>query len=273
MVSFKLFKAGYCKQCEKIARKSGDVKVAEFPMIVGLIEFGDEKVLFDTGYSRHFKECTGPLPEKLYDMLIPVTLDDDGDIANILLKNGIDPYSITKVVLSHFHADHISGVRLFDHAQVICSKAGMEDFYSRGRIASIREGYLHGLLPDNFKDKAHFFEDLERVNETLLAGFDNAFWLNKENEIAIVELPGHKKGHFGLYIKPLNTLFAADVCWRRETYIDLQMPSFIGLAVQEDKQAYVETIRLVHKLHHEQGVRIILCHCLDSYQDYLDEKA
>jgi glyoxylase-like metal-dependent hydrolase (beta-lactamase superfamily II) len=268
MIKIDLFQAGYCMQCEKIARRNGKIKNVKFPMIVGYIEYGKEKIIFDTGYSEHFKECTQKMPEKLYDLVVPVMLSEEKNIYNILKKNGINPEEITKVILSHFHADHISGVSLFNNTKVLCSKIGFKDFSESKGLMAIKEGYLHKLLPKDFGDHAIFFEDLNKVDGVILEGFDNAYWIDQEKEIAIVELLGHKKGHYGLYIKELNVFFIADACWKRESFLNLDYPNIIGLSIQENKKEYIETINKLNKLSKSSDIKIIPSHCIDTYNDF-----
>lgn len=273
MVKIDLFKAGHCMQCEKLARKKGVFKNVKFPMIVGYIEYGEEKVLFDTGYSEHFKECTSKYPQKLYDLLVPVTLEEKSEnIYNVLKENNIDPESITKIILSHFHADHISGVNSFSNVDILCSKEGYKDFKDAKGLMAVREGYLKNLLPEDFESRSSYFENLEKVEkEDLLEGFNEAYWLDKSAGISLIELKGHKKGHFGLYIKSLNTFFIADSCWQREAYMNLDFPSFIGLSIQENKKDYINTIKKINKLY-KLGINMIPCHCIKTYNEFKKEK-
>mgnify|MGYP003350992870 CR=1 FL=1 len=50
-VKYQLFEVGHCKHCERITKKTGRLRAANFPAIVALISHPTKgKILFDTGY-------------------------------------------------------------------------------------------------------------------------------------------------------------------------------------------------------------------------------
>ena len=78
-------------------------------------------VLVDTGYSSRFFSETTHFPNRLYRMITPVTLTDPEGIAGQLRRHGVAPEEIRHVVITHFHADHIGGLKDFPNAVFHCS--------------------------------------------------------------------------------------------------------------------------------------------------------
>ena len=67
-------------------------------------------MLFDTGYSQRFFDATRQFPYRLYRHATPVTLREDELAINQLSTLNLRPSDITRIFISHFHADHISAL-------------------------------------------------------------------------------------------------------------------------------------------------------------------
>jgi glyoxylase-like metal-dependent hydrolase (beta-lactamase superfamily II) len=77
-----------------------------------VIRAADGITLFDTGYDVAARDWLGEIPGT--------------DTPACLALLGIDPADVTRVVCSHFHYDHIGHLRLFERAEVVCSRAEWE---------------------------------------------------------------------------------------------------------------------------------------------------
>src|SRR5450755_3977783 len=66
-------------------------EVVPIPFNITLLKFGNETVLFDAGTGGQFQPTAGAM------------------IANMAAA-GIQPAQITKVIVSHFHPDHVFGL-------------------------------------------------------------------------------------------------------------------------------------------------------------------
>lgn len=269
--SLKLLKVGYCKHCERIARKKGAFKNIKFPMIVGLIKDPQSGyVLFDTGYSKHFFECTQTFPDKLYAMTTPVTLDDNEKIEHLLEKENIKLTDIHYVVISHFHADHISGLKLFPNATFICSKDAIDDFQSKEGFFAVKKGYLKRLLPEKFESRLLLKESLPKEKTAKkIFPFNDAYALS--TNIKIIDLNGHAKGQIGLLIN--NEYFlVADACWSDLAYKNIDLPSKITNFIFDDKNEYINNIKKLNTLYkNNKDIEIIPSHCENTY-NRLNEK-
>src|SRR5690606_4799410 len=111
---------------------------------VFLYDDGRHRVLFDAGYAP--EPWRAGAAAALYRRLLPPRVDAAETIDARLRATRIDPGSVTHVVLSHLHPDHIGGLRFLPQARVVVS-AGVARTLAAPRI---RDGVLRRLLPDGF---------------------------------------------------------------------------------------------------------------------------
>ncbi len=79
------------------------------------------RLLFDVGYAKHIFQATKPFPFSLYRRITPVVTSDALSIRSQLADRAIAASDIRAVVLSHFHADHIAGLKDFPESSFIAS--------------------------------------------------------------------------------------------------------------------------------------------------------
>ena len=97
--------------------------------------------------------------------------------------------------------------------------------------------------------------------------FSTGFDLFGDRSMMVIPLPGHSKGHIGLYVKASRDVFlVADSCWHQETFKNLIYPSRLTYwAVHDNKAQYIQTIQQLHQLYsRNKNLEIIPSHCLHS---------
>ncbi len=270
----KFLEIGHCTHCERMVRKKGAYKDKRFPMIIALIQHPEiGNILFDTGYTEHFAHCTSTYPNKLYADVTPHVIEDNL-LVNSLLEEGLTPADIDKVIISHFHADHISGLRLFKNAKFICSKRGINDFNKHKGLSGLRKGYIHDLLPSDFLKRVQYSESFDfKTLEGEMQPFFFGHQLASDDSLLIVDLPGHAAGQIGLVIKTDTQRFfmVADACWLEETYKNLEYPNLLANIVFHDSFAYKWTIKKIHDLHNRhKDIIIIPSHCEKTFERIKD---
>ena len=113
-VSFRLLKVGSCSHLECMAIGGGRWQGVEFPSLCALIGHPERGwMLYDTGYSEHFLAATETFPERFYRLLTPVELRSTECLVAQLQSLGIEAADIREVLISHFHGDHVAGLRDF----------------------------------------------------------------------------------------------------------------------------------------------------------------
>ena len=200
MADLELLKVGHCFHPEAMVMKGHPWKPMLFPAIVGLLRHPSRgPVLFDTGYAHRFLDETRQFPNRLYRMLTPMHLDHEESLLQQLQLRGIGAEDIRYIFISHFHADHVSGLKDFPSATFLCSRAGLEAITSMGPVRGLMKGYLKNLLPADFAARVRFIEDCEEIPlDPALAPFARGHDLFGDGGYFAVSLPGHAHGHMGL---------------------------------------------------------------------------
>jgi len=247
-----LLKVGSCRHLECLAVRGGRIAPIVFPALAALILHPEAgPILFDTGYAEHFTEATQRFPERLYRWSTPVTLPAGQTLERQLARHGVTPPEIGLCIVSHFHADHIAGLRDLPRARIIAMKLGYQTLRRYGRWRGLLHGSLPHLLPDDLPERLTLADScavlaMPRPWELLGQGYD----LLGDGSLIGVPLPGHSPGHMGLLLRDTAqryVLLAADSSWSSHAVSDNRMPSSLVRPIFEDWKAYRVTLDLLHR--------------------------
>ncbi|MCD8488418.1 MAG: MBL fold metallo-hydrolase [Desertifilum sp.] len=267
------FKAGYCTHPEAVVIRDGRWKTTQFPALFALIshpQFG--AILFDTGYSDRFFQETRQFPLQLYALTTPVYFKPEDSAVRQLQHQGIEAAAVRFIIISHFHADHIGGLRDFPNAQFICFKSAYEAVKYRRGISALKAGFLVGLLPKDFEQRAIFVEDKPQVALPLqYTPFETGFDLLGDASLLAVELPGHATGQLGLFFSDASHqsyFLIADACWLSRAYQEFIKPHPIANLIFSDGRQYGDTLSKIHQLHQlNPELKIIPTHCPQAWDE------
>jgi glyoxylase-like metal-dependent hydrolase (beta-lactamase superfamily II) len=269
-VKVSIFTAGYCTCPEHIALSGGRWSDIRFPAM--FVMFEHERygaMLYDTGYSYRFFDETRRLPNRLYRMLTPVTMREEQLAVNQLAARGVRPGDITRVFISHFHADHVAALGDFPNAQFVFLPQAYDAVKRLHGLGALKHAYLPGLIPDDFVERANplavsILKPLPAEFRPFSVGFD----LLGDESLLAVELPGHAVGQMGLIARGGDgtiDFFVADAAWLRRSVVENLPPHWIANLLFPDPRAYRATLAGMHTLHVNcPGVRIIPSHCAET---------
>ncbi|MBC9877720.1 MBL fold metallo-hydrolase [Bradyrhizobium sp. INPA01-394B] len=165
------------KLAEVLRRTNAPAPMAWPAANIPLIQIGRELVLVDVGDGKNFQPT-------------------EGELLSCLRVNGIDPASITKVVLTHAHPDHLWG---------ICNSAGELNypnatyhvgsaewnFWMSSDVATSLPADFRGIVP--------------RTQRALAAIADRVTFVKHGDEIVsgmrVLSTPGHTPGQFSLELE------------------------------------------------------------------------
>lgn len=267
MAKVTAFRVGHCTHPSCMALKGSGWKSRCFPSRAYLIETAQGLYLWDTGYANHFHDAAAHGVYQWYPRVTPVTLQPQDALLVQLQAQGIAPRDIHTLVLSHFHADHVAGLRDFPHARLLCSASGWEAVRQLTGLAAVRRAFLPGLMPPDIEARLQFVEQYApSALPQALAPFTHGHAITGHDDMYVVPLPGHAVGHLGAFVREDAgwTLLASDAAWAPESFEELRGPSELSFLVQHDRRAYYETLHKLHALHHGGQARIHLTHASDA---------
>ncbi len=261
-----ILRVGACRHPEAMTLKGGHWCPVSFPALVGLIRhrtFGP--ILFDTGYDERFFAATEPFPERLYRLATPVQFDSSDSLPFQLARFGLTPDDIAGVFLSHFHGDHVSGLRNFPNSRIFCASEGLKRLRTGGRFGRVRQGLLSALVPDGIEDNSEFFESMTRIAlPKEMAPFSHGADVLGDGSLIAVELPGHCPGHWGLLVRLHDgrpIFFIGDAAWSIAAVVDNRPPPAVTTALLGETSAYRRTLSALNTVSRTGAVELIPSHC------------
>lgn len=258
------FDAGYCTHPACIALSGGRWAVCRFPSRAWLIEAGGKRWLWDTGYAAHFYDHTRSGLFSLYRKLTPVYFDPDDAMCRQLQAQGLAVRDLDGLILSHFHGDHIAGLRDFPGLPILCSGRGWQQLRHLRGVAALRRAFVPGLIPPDFEARMQAVEALpECALPAELAPFSHGWVLpGSAGEVLLLPLPGHAEGHIGAFVQTDDgwVLLAADAAWSARGYRELRGPARIAHLLMADTADYYRTLRQLQQLDAGGAAQIALCH-------------
>lgn len=241
----------------------------ELPVHFVLIEHPLGKVLFDAGASPRIQREANRFPFFLYRSLAPLDCREDHQASALLGDIGTAATDIRLVILSHFHPDHIGGVRDFPEAVFLFWRKSYDNLKNRGLLGGFLRGFLKGLLPADFEPRSRYLDGAVWVRlEPEFAPFDSAWDVFEDRTVFAVPLPGHVEGHVGLLIRAEDATYflVGDACFTSRSYRELVFPNLTAMRwLHDDPRKYIETVGKIHSLHKQRpDIKIIPSHCPEA---------
>lgn len=273
-VGFRWLERGSCRHPERATISGGSLCAVDFPAMVGVIEHPAQGIfLFDTGYDPAFIEATKPFPERFYRWTTPVEIDARQEWHAWLATYGIEDSAIAGTIISHFHGDHVAGMKHLADRPVFCSRAGLVELRRPNRFGRVRQGFLPKLVPPAADANARFFEDAaNHALPSAFAPFTEGRDILGDGSLIAVELPGHCVGHWGLALcttEDCFVLLAADAVWSGKSISEGRPPPRLTTALLGNTQAYRSTLNLLSKAaQSNQELAILPSHCTASAKNF-----
>lgn len=266
--------AGYCFANEKHAIQGGENKPVKFNALYGLILHPEKGwILFDTGYAERFYDVTKNFPNKIYAKITKVFVKTEDEIQWQLNSFGIKVSDIKHVIISHFHADHIGGLKDFNNAQFYCSRPAYKQMKNMPSFLGVTKGILKDLIPADFDSRLRFIEDIALPNHDEIFGVKYDLW--GDTSMYIYDLPGHAAGQIGMQVQTTknNYFLVSDACWYKKSFEEMCPAHPITSIVFDSWKAYMSSLKKLHLLHIQSPQIIIVpTHCNETTSKLVSAK-
>ena len=165
-----------------------------------LIRHGDEYLLWDTGYPVAMRD------DSKAGLLMPLSIVDQ------LRQLKIEPARVTRVGISHYHADHTGQARDFPDATLMIGTGDWAALNATDRPAGLDPAPLARWVSGGGK--------VEQVRG------DKDVW--GDGSVVILDTPGHTPGHHSLLVrlKGRSVLLTGDLAHFTQNYASNGVPSF-----------------------------------------------
>jgi glyoxylase-like metal-dependent hydrolase (beta-lactamase superfamily II) len=275
-VNLHLLRVGACRHLECMAARGGRWMPVEFPALCGLIRHPSRGwILFDTGYAEHFFEATESWPERLYRIALPAALPESEALAAQLARLGLTAADINTVIVSHFHGDHIAGLRDFPNARLLALRADADHItaLSGHRWRATLGGHLPALLPNDFPSRIEFADSCpSRPLPNWLLPFSTGFDLLGDGSLLGIPLPGHSHGQLGLFVPNADgrpAFLVADACWSLPALRENRLPSRLALFVNAERKRFSTTFAGLSLIaQRETAIALLPSHCTIAWDAF-----
>lgn len=220
-------------------------------------EFGP--VLIDTGYGpRVTREAQRSAALKLYSAVLRPRLIEDNLPLVALRQAGYAPTDVRRIVVTHFHADHVGALHDFPNARFIASGSAWDAIVGMRKGQRVHNGIFSELMPADFANRLLPIETLPERPAPIGLGMGRDIW--GDGSCLAINLPGHAIGHFGLLWAQSDPplLYATDTTWLSDA-LDDRMPGGIARIVYADEAAMRKSAEMVARFRRAGG-RVALCH-------------
>ena len=260
----KLLNSAYIDVFAGLVQKGAGLRRIRLTVRYGVIDLKESGLcLVDTGIGPEVTQGRRTAALRLYSAVLRPQLNQEQSPEATLRNLGASPADIRLMVVTHFHADHVSSLRAFSNAKIITSALATRSVMRMSSAAALHHGIFKELIPSDIERRLLPLEDLKRVPTGTVLGeghdlFGDASYL-------AVPLPGHAFGHFGIYWSDDTgpVIYATDAAWTSEALMHDRTPFMSSAIVFDDRRAGKQTQGLLREFV-RQGGRVHLCHDIEE---------
>jgi len=182
------------------------------PIWVWVIEHPEGIMVIDTGdieeasYKDFYKNETIASKLILKIMSNKRKISKNDGLDEQLIRLGIRPEKVSRVVLTHLHGDHTDGLKFFPKNEIVVNEAEYRKPY--GNLPTTYPNWFKPTLVNYLKDRVDVF--------------DVAYPLTKSEDVLLIPTPGHTYHHASVLFKTdkEHILFAGDASYKHQQLLD-----------------------------------------------------
>jgi N-acyl homoserine lactone hydrolase len=176
-----------------------------------------------------------------------------------LRRRGVDPDAVERVVMTHLHVDHTSGMRLLPNARFTIARREWAAATARGAAG---RGFVGHHLPDRSRVD---LVDLDADGEPH-GPFGRTLDLLGDGSVRLISTPGHTPGHTSLLVRASDgrtVLLAGDAAYTRRNVREEILP----LLTADDRAHRTSLRELAAFAEREPDAPIVPSHDPDAWRD------
>ncbi|WP_166245415.1 N-acyl homoserine lactonase family protein [Paenibacillus turpanensis] len=183
------------------------------PVSSYIIEHSEGLVLIDTGWHTDLRHNPRGHLGFLASTMFQGSLPEGAAIHEQLAKLGVSERELKAVVLTHLHADHVSGVKHVSGAERIL--VSERELHAAERSPSYTKSMWEGAVLESF-----------RLEPIPFGPFRLGLDLFGDESIYLVHTPGHSKGQLSILVKLKDgwVLLASDVGYSTRSWSEMILP-------------------------------------------------
>jgi glyoxylase-like metal-dependent hydrolase (beta-lactamase superfamily II) len=260
----RLFNSAHIDVAAGLVRRGAGLETISLTVRYGLIDLDRRGLcLVDTGVGPEVTRGERSAALRLYGSILRPKLIPDQSPQAILRELGATSADVRLIVLTHFHADHISSLREFARAEIITCGDAARRVMAMSSAAALRHGIFKELIPSGFEPRLRPLQAMKQVPTGTVLG--DGYDLFGDASYLAVPLPGHAIGHFGILWRDQAgpIIYATDASWTTQSLIEDRMPWISSAVVFDDRRAGRGTQELLREFRRGGG-RILLCHDVEE---------
>jgi len=273
-VKTRCFTTGYTTANRRVVERGAKAGKINFHALAALIEHPTHGLtLFDTGYAPRLKELSGSAA-RLFNWLLPAEVSSRLTVASQLRNLKIDPNDVQQIVISHFHPDHIAGLKDFPQARFIATRTAWEEVRGVKGFRALAKAHLPGLLPDDFEARLHL---IEGFHDPGMGPFRQSCDLFGDGSVRLLPLPGHAAGQIGALLQSGESsqqFLLADAAWTTTAIRNRSLPSPVTRVFLDSFKEVKQTLTLLNQFQADfPNVELIPTHCPEVADRYGFDKS
>jgi glyoxylase-like metal-dependent hydrolase (beta-lactamase superfamily II) len=167
------------------------------PTYAWVIEHPEGVIVVDTGQGVHLLESSRSL-HPYHRWEVTFRLEREEEVGPQLRALGIGPRDVTRVILTHLHADHDGGLAHFPNTEILVSRGELRT--ARGWM-----GRLRGYLPHRWPT---WFDPIPLdLAPDAYGPFSAGTRLTAAGDVIAVATPGHTADHVSIVVEDQGTTY------------------------------------------------------------------
>lgn len=264
------WEVGCCRGPAGIAARGGGWRAQTFPALA--VALGHPMrgwSLYDTGYDPLYFDVLRDRTHRLIRWLLPVELKPEEHLVRHMTAAGLQPGDLRRVIISHFHLDHIAGLHRFPDAEPVYAAEAWDAAKSLTGWQAARAVY-HPRAVDRRRLEAGG-RALRDVDAEPWEGFARTWDLFGDGSLRLVALPGHARGQLGAVFRraPHGELIflVSDACWTGAN-LRGRPPGRLARFLMDDPAAFYRTLGELRAFaHRHPAARMVPSHCAETLAD------